>query len=948
MKTPKGGILLVSGIIVLLSVLFMAWIGGLFDKKTESEEDIPLTAEAYLQKARQRRDALRFEEAWGSYRVAIIYAYMDGDKKLLLQATKEQADCGYWIGAIDSCIYRYNQALALAREQDEAMMEYDIYTKLQQVYMSKVDMESVMLYGQKIDSLMHAKDDKRLRLLMHQRLATEALMQGNTALAETYMLANERFLDSLSIQERPSLEYMVYWDLRNFYFGQKEYEKAKHYSRLYVEAGKRGFGKRQMAYMTYESDAILYATLKDRKAAFVALDSMKYGLTLEEKESTTNRFHYHEVKGNVHALLGEWKDACDEYRKALEIAEGTYIVGRAQYYQVGRLWGDALCKLKKYDEAREAYCLYLEYCKFQYGEESKACADIMFALANLEEQSGEIEAGNRYYMMAIDNCKKIVNGQLHYVSVQERNAFWTMFAPSMFAMSAYALKAGETQSLFTEKCYEALLFSKALLLETDRSLAEAVQKECSYEERRIYYEMLGLQNQMKALMNDYAENKERIEKIHERITEKNRQMTPIISKLGYTSFLTMGYQDIKHSLSDDEVLLDFTDFSTDDKSQQIAAFVVDSKQTHPKLIKLFTDEKIKKNLAGKRADFLYKEPYASEARKLIWEPLANEVKGKRVIYYVPSGILHRIALESLPLGDGSLLGEHYYFVRLTSAREIVKSRKKANKAPFTSACLFGALKYDMDGVAMAQEASHYQVEPLLAFTRGGTVRGGKRFNELPNAKDEINRIEGILRSKQLKVTTKTGAKGTEEAFLAMSGKAPQLLHIATHGFYYNTQHEAEENFYLKGYSDAMQLTGLIMAGGNRAWTGMDVPKGVQDGILTASSIAAMNLRGTDLVVLSACESGLGMATPEGVFGLQRAFKKAGAGTIIMSLWDVDDEAAKDFMIKFYEELADSRNKWDKRKAFEKAKAFVRSKTYIRKYETFKGDPYYWAAFVMLD
>ena len=197
----------------------------------------------------------------------------------------------------------------------------------------------------------------------------------------------------------------------------------------------------------------------------------------------------------------------------------------------------------------------------------------------------------------------------------------------------------------------------------------------------------------------------------------------------------------------------------------------------------------------------------------------------------------------------------------------------------------------------------------------------------------------------MNVTSHTGKEGTEESFVALSGKAPQILHVATHGFYY-TQEKAKSVSYLNGYQDAMLLSGLIMAGGNRAWTGKQLPKGVLGGVLTANSIASLNLKGTDLLVLSACQTGLGVATPEGLFGLQRAFKKAGVQTMVMTLWSVDDEATKDFMIKFYEEL--SVNQWNKRAAFEKTKEFIRSKTYIRNGKSYKGDPYYWAAFVMLD
>ena len=170
----------------------------------------------------------------------------------------------------------------------------------------------------------------------------------------------------------------------------------------------------------------------------------------------------------------------------------------------------------------------------------------------------------------------------------------------------------------------------------------------------------------------------------------------------------------------------------------------------------------------------------------------------------------------------------------------------------------------------------------------------------------------------------------------MHGKAPRILHLATHGFYY-TPTEAEEVDYLRGYSDAMSLSGLIMSGGNAAWRGEELPAGTLGGVLTANSIARLDLSDTDMVVLSACQTGQGNATAEGLYGLQRAFKKAGVGTMVMTLWSVSDKVATEFMIKFYEYLAE--NNWNKHKAFELAKSQIRSQ---------HPDPFYWAAFVMLD
>lgn len=930
------------GIFALLSVLTSAWIGGYLHKEE------PIDDEDRLLKGYRLCNEQRFEEAYISFNQAyLLSATIDDNPERALKALMGMGDCAFWIGAVDTCIYSYKEALELARMQNEQIEEYDICTKLRQAYMAKVDMENVLLISQKIDSLMSMADNKRIRLDMQQRLAMEALQQQNPKLAEYYLLASEVFLDSLSEQEQLSAKYSVYGCLRDFYFGLQNYDKARKYSRLYVENAKIGLGLHQMAYMCFDKEALICAQQNDRRAAFAALDSMKYGLTLTTGTSEVNVMRYHDVKGRVHATFKEWEKACDEYKKALAAVEDTHAAYRVDYFRIVYLLGTALFHCKKYDEARDFLADYTRYCRLQFGDESLAYADALWTMANLEGYSGNTDAGKQYYIKAVDICKQLVADKLRYISVQERNAFWLGFAPKMWAMTAYAMKVGELQSQFTEKCYEALLFSKALLLESDRTMAVAINNDCTPKERQMYYEMLGLQNQLKSLMNDYEKNKERIGNLHERISQLNQRLTPTISKLGYTSFLGQRYQDIKQLLNDDEVLLDFTDYMSDEEVQQFACFVVDRKQTNPKLVKSFTEDSIKILLGGNPTDFLYKEPYAAKAINMIWKPLASEVKGKKTIYYVPSGILHRIALESLPLSDGSLLGEHFLFVRLTSAREIAKRRGGMSIAQYATATLYGALKYDMDTVSMAQEAARYKVEPILTYDRGESVRGDGRFKELPNTKEEIERIENVLEHSHLKVTTLTGTNGTEESFLSLSGNAPRILHVATHGFYY-TPEKAKSISYLNGYNDAMLLSGLILAGGNRAWTGQLVPNGVLSGVLTANSIASLNLKGTDLLVLSACQTGLGVATPEGIFGLQRAFKKAGVQTIVMTLWSVDDEATKDFMVKFYEEL--TTNQWDKRAAFENAKEFVRGKTYInlRNGKSYQGDPYYWAGFVMLD
>ena len=169
----------------------------------------------------------------------------------------------------------------------------------------------------------------------------------------------------------------------------------------------------------------------------------------------------------------------------------------------------------------------------------------------------------------------------------------------------------------------------------------------------------------------------------------------------------------------------------------------------------------------------------------------------------------------------------------------------------------------------------------------------------------------------------------------MSGKKNTIIHIASHGFFWTNKDAINKEWYRQHYIDNEQETadidinpllrsGLLLSGSNLAYTGhsSELPDGIQDGILTAKEISLLDLRATDLVVLSACETGLGDITSDGVFGMQRAFKMAGVQTLVMSLWKVDDNATSLMMQTFYEHLLSGMSK---REAFNLAQAAVRAK-----------------------
>ena len=295
------------------------------------------------------------------------------------------------------------------------------------------------------------------------------------------------------------------------------------------------------------------------------------------------------------------------------------------------------------------------------------------------------------------------------------------------------------------------------------------------------------------------------------------------------------------------------------------------------------------------------------------------------IYFAPCGVLNQIAIESLPFDKESTVSYHYNLTRLSSTRELVN---KHNLHPNKSAALYGDLFYRASAETMQQATTRSAV---------GT---------LPYSKQEINEISLLLSGKQYHVNRLSQKQGTEASFKSLSGKSPSILHLSTHGFV---------NRPIEG--DAMQRSGLIMAYGARAWEGKSVPKDTEDGILTAAEIATLDLSGTDIVVLSACNTALGEVTTEGVWGLQRAFKQAGAQTIVMSLWQVDDEATAVFMQYFYEALLKGRQTLAKAVSIDVEiavhifnyphDALATAQRRMRQHPKYFA-PYYWAGFIVID
>lgn len=404
-----------------------------------------------------------------------------------------------------------------------------------------------------------------------------------------------------------------------------------------------------------------------------------------------------------------------------------------------------------------------------------------------------------------------------------------------------------------------------------------------------------------------------------------------------TRDMKLKWEDIQTTLSPEDIAIEYLSFPIENDSVMYVALSLRKDSNNPKMTVLFEKQQIQglsDTIPSNRKDMT----------DLVWKPLFSELHGVKNIYFAASGALHNIGIEYLP---GM---EDYNIYRLSSTRELAIKHTSGNK---DNTILYGGLRYDIpDSITIGND--RVKVEDDLFAEKSDIhdieMRGGKEY--LPQTKIEVVNIGKVLESAHKEYSIYTEYDGTEESFKKLSGKPIRTLHISTHGFYYTAEEVEDKRLNFLQLTDEhvsyedKQLTrsGLVMAGANRALeleADEELPEDAEDGLLTAKEISDMDLRGLDLVVLSACQTGLGdISQSEGVFGLQRGFKKAGANSILMSLWEVESRATQILMTQFYKNYLSGKSKHESLRSAQK---------YLREYDNGKyKEPKYWAAFILLD
>jgi CHAT domain-containing protein len=498
-------------------------------------------------------------------------------------------------------------------------------------------------------------------------------------------------------------------------------------------------------------------------------------------------------------------------------------------------------------------------------------------------------------------------------------------------------------ALFPElagQAYNNLLFTKSISLQGTKKRKEAFIRNNDRATIQLYEKWLDKKQQLireyfkstgpasipvtgeKAAPADLKSLQDEVAQMENQLAAQSKDYKKLLK------ITPPGWKDIQAKLKEGEAAVEIIRFQWRDQvyysdTAYYAAYIITKNSLHPEVV----------YLPGAAADLdnKYYKLYKNNIRFKLddkdsynhyWKPVQEKLTGIGKVFLSPDGIYHLINISTLknPVSGKYVLDE-------TEIRSAVSTGDialaSASAKAISTAVLIGRPSYKISGTLAATPPADETTRSFVSNFRDNNIA------DLPGTEEEVMTIKKEMEQGKVMVTYYLKEKATEDKIYQLH--SPGVLHIATHGYWSGTGEKATDGY---RHFNAMVNSGLLLSGVVNYYSSNEYPD-TYDGVLTAYEAQNLDLQNTSLVVLSACETTLGyLDAGEGVYGLQRAFRAAGAGSIMTSLWKVDDNATKDFMIAFYRHYLKTNNKGE---AFTIAQKAIRQK-YVQ--------PYYWGAFVL--
>ncbi|MFN8279079.1 MAG: CHAT domain-containing tetratricopeptide repeat protein [Saprospiraceae bacterium] len=751
-------------------------------------------------------------------------------------------------------------------------------------------------------------------------------------------------------------------NLAILYMDLGQYGKAEP---LYLESKsirEKALGKEHPDYATSLNNlAILYMDLGQyEKAELYCLESK----SIREKTFGKEHPEYATSLNNLAILymnLSQYEKALPFYIESKAIWEKLLGKEHPDYAFCLNSLANLYIELGHYEKAESLLLESKAIREKVLGKEHPYYAWNLYNLAYLYHLMGQYKKAEPLFLELITASKLLIERAMQYLSEKELNLYLNKFL--QFQSQTLSFTQNYQSEVITSVCYENTLFYKGFLLQAVNKIRRMALSDSNVAEK---YNLL--KSFERRLASEYTKpivERKGVKELEEKANTLEKEIARTVAGIG-EAMRQITWKEVQTSLKEGEAALEFVHFrksaSNREDSILYSALLVMPGTEHPLFVGMFEEKSLDSLLLsrnGRKADYvngLYtlddRGAIAMEAPKrtlyeILWKPLEKVLDGVKTIYYSPCGLLHRINLDAIPISETETIADRYKLIELNSTRQLVIPTNI--KTAHNDAVVYGAIQYDA-------QRNDIQSEPMIASRARGefefqsldsTAKTGS-WKFLPWTESEVSNIEKIMQVAGVLVQLNKSGNASELSFKNLgtnSSPSPRILHIATHGYFFPDPKQLpdkiqtnERESVFKSSDHPMLRSGLIFSGGNSAWQGKLTPEGMEDGVLTAYEISQLNLSNTELVVLSACETGLGdIQGNEGVYGLQRAFKIAGVKYIIMSLWQVPDKQTSMLMTTFYKKWLE--DKLSIPDAFHAAQKALREQGF---------DPHQWAGFVLIE
>ncbi|GHN00932.1 hypothetical protein WSM22_24210 [Cytophagales bacterium WSM2-2] len=587
------------------------------------------------------------------------------------------------------------------------------------------------------------------------------------------------------------------------------------------------------------------------------------------------------------------------------------------------LTGDVYYQMKVYAKAEEFYnsakSIYDKYFSSQHPEYVK----VVSKLAKVYYMQKEYKKSKKSIEEALNTYDVFIKQYFPALSEREKAKYWNTMKGDFEFYNTLAFGQLEDFRDLAGKVYNYQLLTKALLLSSSIKIRERIQNSTDESLKAAYNNWVQkkefLTNALSMSSTQLTQNgidpnalSAEVEKLERELSEKSELFGQSFENKKIT------YENVQKSLGKSDVAVemvryryfnhDFTD------SAIYVAMYVKNDGARPKVIILPDGKKMETRYFRYYRNSIVSKLQDSYSYKIFWEPIQKEIGQYATIFLSPDGVYNQINMEAIPTPDGKYVIDNSNIVIVSNTKDLYLRKLKTRAQASNTATIFGNPKFYL---ATSSERS---------------------ISDLPGTEKEVNELQELLKQKGWKTSEFLEASASEEKVKEL--ESPKIFHIATHGFY--TPAITEDDAQKMTESEAqltenpLMKTGLLLKGAGDLLNKTKYNYNMESGILTAYEAMNLNLDKTDLVVLSACETGLGeVSNGEGVYGLQRAFLVAGAKVLIMSMFKVDDEATQKLILNFYKKWLTSGNL---RQSFVDAKKELRAEY---------PEPIFWGAFMMI-